>query len=117
MDESLDLSDYKIGRIQTFNIFKGTNEKLLINFTLDNENIYEMQDGDTLIMTVLDYRDNDNYIIRKEISGNNAFLFSPEDTNDLDIGFYRYNIKFQPKDTNDLYEIIAPSIFCIKSSE
>ena len=56
-------------------------------------------------------------MIQKEVIGDNIFSFIPSDTEELDVGFYRYNVKFIPEDTEDIYEVIAPSTFHIEAGE
>ena len=100
-----------------FSIFKGTNRDLEVIFTLGKGCPYEMQEGDTLILTILDYRNNDEVVIQKEVSGDNFFSFVPSDTENLDVGFYRYNVKFYPADSQDVYQVVAPSVFHIEAGE
>lgn len=99
-----------------FSIFKGTSKDIQIIFRMGCK-IYEMKPNDKLILQVLDYRNNDEIVIEKEVQGDNYFSFIPSDTEELDVGFYRWNIKFQPQDTDDIYEIVSPSVFHIKAGE
>lgn len=100
-----------------FSIFKGTNKNIEILFAFKKYCPYELSEGDKLILTVLDYRNNDGIVIQKEVIGDNIFSFIPSDTEELDVGFYRYNVKFIPEDTEDVYEVIAPSTFHIEAGE
>lgn len=100
-----------------FSIFKGTNKNIEILFVFGKYCPYELSEGDKLILTVLDYRNNDEIVIQKEVTGDNIFSFIPSDTEELDVGFYRYNVKFIPEDTEDIYEVIAPSTFHIEAGE
>ena len=100
-----------------FSIFKGTSRDLEIIFALGKGCPYEMEENDKLILTVLDYRNNDEIVIQKEVSGDNFFSFIPSDTEDLDVGFYRYNVKFIPADSTDSYQVVAPSVFHIEAGE
>ncbi len=100
-----------------FSIFKGTNKNIEILFAFGKDCPYELSEGDKLVLTVLNYRSDDEIVIQKEITGDNIFSFIPSDTEELDTGFYRYNVKFMPEDTEEIYEIIAPSIFHIEAGE
>ncbi len=100
-----------------FSIFKGTSRDLEIIFALGQGCPYEMQEADELILTVLDYRNNDDIVIQKNVFGDNFFSFVPSDTEDLDVGFYRYNVKFIPADSTDCYQVVAPSVFHIEAGE
>lgn len=100
-----------------FSIFKGTSRDLDIIFSLGKGCPYEMQEGDKLILTVLDYRNNDEIVIQKEVLGDSFFSFTPSDTENLDVGFYRYNVKFIPADSSDIYQVVAPSVFHIEAGE
>lgn len=97
-------------------IFKGTSKEIEILFRMGCKP-YEMQEEDTLILQVIDYRNNDTVVIEKEVKGDNYFSFIPSDTEELNVGFYRWNIKFKPQDTEDIYEVVSPSIFHIKAGE
>ena len=81
---------------KNFSIFKGTNKNIEILFAFGKYCPYELSEGDKLILTV---------------------SFIPSDTEELDVGFYRYNVKFIPEDTEDIYEVIAPSTFHIEAGE
>lgn len=109
--------DNQFGFRRDFRIFQGTNKNIEIVFSFKEFCPYNLVSGDKLILTVLDYRNNNSIVIQKEVTGDNIFSFIPSDTSELDIGFYRYNVKFQPEDTEDFYEVISPSIFHIEAGE
>lgn len=106
-------------------IYKGTSKNMEIFFIMkDDENCnchhkcpYVMDENDTLILQVLDYRHNDKVVIEKECKGDNFFSFIPSDTEKLGVGYYTYNVKLKPADSDDIYEIISPSLFHIKAGE
>lgn len=97
-------------------IFKGTSKEIEVLFK-DGCKPYEMQENDSLILQVIDYRNNDEVVIEKEVIGDNYFEFIPSDTEELNVGFYRWNIKFKPQNSTDVYEVVSPSIFHIKAGE
>ena len=97
-------------------IFKGTSKEIEILFKMGHKP-YEMQEEDSLILQVIDYRNDDAIVIEKEVKGDNYFSFIPSDTEELNVGFYRWNIKFKPQDSEDIYEVVSPSIFHIKAGE
>lgn len=101
-----------------FHIFKGTNKMIEILFLFGHSKCpYKLEEGDKLTLTVIDYRNEDNVVIQKEVTGDNIFSFIPSDTEELDVGFYKWNVKFKPADTEDIYQIIAPSVFHIEAGE
>ncbi len=101
-----------------FSIFKGTSRDLEIIFALGRGCPYQMEENDKLILTVCDYRNDDEIVIQKEVSGDNFFSFIPSDTENLDVGFYRYNVKLIPAESeNDIYQVVAPSVFHIEAGE
>lgn len=102
---------------RNFSIFKGTSKDVEIIFSFRDSEPYEMKEDDSLILKVLDYRNDDNVVIEKEIKGSSLFSFIPSDTEELDVGFYRYNIKFIPGEEDNVYEVVAPSVFHIEAGE
>ena len=97
-------------------IYKGSNDGFRVSFCLKGKK-YKMQTEDIMILQVKDYRNNDEIVISKEISGSNYFGFSPLDTQDLSVGYYSYNVKFIEHTTGFIYEIISPSVFWIKAGD
>ena len=97
-------------------LFQGTNSEFLFDINVNNER-YEMSPEDKLVLGVRDYRNNNQFVISKEITGSNIIVFTPEDTNNLDIGYYIYNVKLEQNSTGNIYEIVSPSNFWIKAGE
>lgn len=97
-------------------IFKGTNAEIIIPSDIF-ESPYDVALGDSFSLQVIDYRDEDKVILEKTITGGMTFEISPEDTEELSVGFYRWNVKFAPENSSDIYEVIQPSVFHIKASE
>ena len=112
------LSDNNQKLRKDFSIFKGTSRDLeIIFFFGESCHPYQLEENDSLILTVIDYRNNDEIVIQKTALGDNFFSFIPSDTVELDVGFYRYNVKFIPANSTDEYQVIAPSIFHIEAGE
>lgn len=99
-----------------FDIFQGTNKNIKV-ILKSGCKPYEMKENDKLYLKVIDYRNDNEVVIEKEVTGTNCFEFIPSDTEELNVGFYRWNMKFAPQDTDDIYEIVSPSIFHIKAGE
>ena len=59
---------------------------------------------------------NYNRLINKP-SINGVILEGNKTSEDLDVGFYRYNVKFLPANSSSEYQVIAPSIFHIEAGE
>ena len=113
-----------------FSIYKGTSKNMEIIFYLKDEKSdehchrhhhhhcpYIMDEEDVLILQVLDYRHKDKVVLEKKCKGDNFFSFIPSDTSKLSVGYYRYNVKFKPANSDNVYEVIAPSLFHIKAGE
>ena len=97
-------------------IYKGSDDGFSIEICKNCEP-YEIQDEDVLILEVLDYRNNNQIVISKSVTGSNYISFTPSDTENLDIGYYRYNVKLKESSTGLILEIISPSSFWIKAGE
>lgn len=97
-------------------IYQNTNDGYKINFCIKGKK-YTIQPEDILILEVKDYRNDNKIVISKTITGSNYFGFAPSDTEDLDVGYYIYNVKFIESATGFTYEIISPSIFWLKADE
>ena len=93
-------------------IYKGSDDGFSIEICKNCEP-YEIQDEDVLILEVLDYRNNNQIVISKSVTGSNYISFTPSDTENLDIGYYRYNVKLKESSTGLILEIISPSTFWI----
>ena len=112
------LSDNNQKLRRDFSLFKGTNCELEIIFFFGEDcHPYKLEENDSLVLSVIDYRNNDETVIQKTVLGDNFFSFIPSDTEDLDVGFYRYNVKFLPANSSSEYQVIAPSIFHIEAGE
>lgn len=99
-----------------YEIHRGTNKNMIVLFNLHCKP-YKMEEEDKLILEVRDYRNNNDIVIKKETIGDNYFSFIPSDTEELDIGYYRYNVKLCPADSDEIYQIIEPSLFLVKAGE
>lgn len=113
------LSDNNQKLRRDFSLFKGTSCELEVIFFFGDESCrpYKLEENDSLVLTVIDYRNNDETVIQKTVLGDNFFSFMPSDTENLDVGFYRYNVKFLPANSQNEYQVIAPSIFHIEAGE
>lgn len=112
---------------KNFSIYRGTSKDLEIIFSLNDRQChhhgrhhcccchpYQMEENDILTLQVVDYRKKDKIIIEKVCKGDNFFSFIPSDTEDLGVGYYRYNVRLELADEGGIYQIIAPSVFHIK---
>lgn len=82
-----------------------------IKNTVLNEE-YVMKENDVITMSVKkDIRD-DNYSFQKVIRGKNIIKITPEDTENLEYGTYRYDIQLNTED-GDVFTVIGPSKFKI----
>ena len=72
-----------------YEIYRGTNKGMEVKFCMYGRP-YCMDEADRLELEVRDYRNNNEIVIAKSVTGDNYFTFYPEDTENLDIGFYVY---------------------------
>lgn len=74
-----------------------------------NNNIYQLNEDDELILTVKkNTTRKESLIQKKSISG--GFHFAPEDTVELSYGKYVYDVQLTTH-SGDVYTVIEPSIF------
>lgn len=92
----------------------GTNIKLTrgdsasLSVSLDG---YEMQDGDTLTLSVKVDPSKSEYLLQLTADGD-AFAFLPETTAELPFGAYRYDIQLDTA-AGEVYTVIPVSSFTI----
>lgn len=99
-----------------YEIYKGTTKSMEILFLM-HDCPYIMDEEDELKLEVRDYRNDNSIVIEKSSKGDNYFSFIPSDTENLDVGYYNYNVKLYPADSDEIYEVIKPSMFFIKAGE
>lgn len=74
-----------------------------------NNNIYQLNEDDELILTVKkNTTRKESLIQKKSVSG--GFYFAPEDTAELSYGKYVYDVQLTTH-SGDVYTVIEPSIF------
>ena len=71
---------------------------------------YEIQSGDTLTFSLVDKLGNEP-IFTKTIPANQAFLFTPEET-DIEVGEYYYDVQLDTA-TGMRFTVITPAKFLI----
>lgn len=75
---------------------------------------YAIQEGDILVLTVKKTVNDEDYLIRKKITGGTNFHISPSDTSEMSFGSYVYDVELTTAD-GDVYTIIGPATFEVLS--
>ena len=95
------------GEIQ---LTRGDTAHLSVNITKDNGEAYEIQNGDTLTLSLKKSVKDDEALMSKTITGSDTFHIEPKDTADLSFVKYKYDVQLTTED-GDVYTVIPPSTF------
>ena len=90
---------------------RGDTARLTVPLTNETDNsTYEMQEGDTLTLTVKKAVTDETPSFQKVLSGTNAFHIEPKDTAQLPFGKYKYDVELVTA-SGDVYTVIEPTTF------
>lgn len=89
---------------------RGDTAHLSVNIVKDKGEAYEIQNGDTLTLSVKKTVKDDEALMSKTIKGSDTFHIEPKDTSDLKFGKYLYDVQLTTDD-GDVYTVIPPSTF------
>lgn len=104
-----------------FEIVRGTTKKVKYVIFNEDGSVYELQDGDKLILGVKNTESDSAYLIKKIMTKSNKtdngylISFIPEDTQNLKYGTYHYDIGVQTK-SGEYYMTTEYSTFIIKKA-
>lgn len=99
---------FKIDIDNNIRITKGDTATFILDIEDQLGEEYVLQEGDLLTLTV---RKNVNKpILIQKTSTDKYFGFNPEDTNELNIGFYEYDIQLSLED-GSIYTVVTPRMF------
>lgn len=93
----------------TIKLTRGDTAYLSVPIKRDGED-YTMQPTDTLAFSVKRYTTDDEYLIHKEVKGDNLFHIEPQDTADLPFGSYKYDVQLTTA-SGDVFTVIDVSTF------
>lgn len=95
----------------TIRLTRGDTARLSVTITNDtDQNAYEMQEGDTLTLTVKKTVNDESPSFQKVLTGTNTFHIEPKDTAQLPFGKYRYDVQLLTA-SGDVYTVIEPTTF------
>lgn len=90
---------------------RGDTARFTVSITNDVTNdVYEIQEGDTLTMSVKKSINDEYPILQKKVIGTNAFYIEPTDTQSFSFGTYKYDVQLTTAG-GDVYTVIEPSSF------
>ena len=114
-DEWVLVNEKRESSAQTLSIVRGTTMSIIIAIDQVNGEEYTMANDDTLRFCVKRNASDSDYVINKEITnasskdGGYELVLSPEDTENLDVGRYYYDVGLQIG--GEYFMIIETSIF------
>ena len=95
----------------TIRLTRGDTARLTVPITNEvDEKEYELQEGDTLKITVKKDCNDEEPCLQKIVTGGNTFHIEPKDTADMKFGKYKYDVELETA-AGDVYTVIEPSIF------
>ena len=101
------LNVFDDGEIQ---LTRGDTAWLRVNVTNDTGDDYEIQNGDTLTLSLKKRIKDVDVIMSKTVVGTDTFHIKPEDTTELSFGTYVYDVQLTTSG-NDVYTVVPPSTF------
>lgn len=91
---------------------RGDSATLCANLMNADGSAYELQDGDTLVLTVKDDASISEHIFQLTADGEGVFTFLPSTTEGMAFGSYKYDIQLTTSD-GDVYTVIPVSTFTV----
>lgn len=90
---------------------RGDTARLTVSVQNDSSGeAYTLEDGDTLTLTVKKSTKEATALIQKTLTGETSFYLTPEDTNGLSYGSYKYDVQLTLAN-GEVYTIIEPTGF------
>ena len=89
---------------------RGDTARFTVAVTNDEGKAYEIQEGDTLTLSVKKEVTDTEYALQKKIIGDNTFHIEPKDTAELECGKYKYDVQIDTAD-GEVYTVIEPTLF------
>lgn len=96
----------------TVELTRGDTARLSVTVTNDDGEEYDIQDTDTLTLSMKKKVKDSEVLVTKSVIGSNVFHIKPEDTSGLQFGTYVYDVQINTAD-GDVYTVIPPSEFKI----
>lgn len=101
----------KLGANNTIQLTRGDTAYLTVNITNETDSsVYELQDGDTLTLTVKKSTKDTEFSFQKKVAESYTIKIEPDDTKDLAVGKYKYDVQLNTA-TGDVFTIIAATVF------
>lgn len=95
----------------TVRLTRGDTARLTVPITNEtDDSTYEVQDGDTLTMTVKKSCNDETPSFQKVVTGANTFHIEPKDTADMSFGKYKYDVELVTA-AGDVHTVIEPTDF------
>lgn len=94
---------------------KGDTAYLKVNLAFDDGTEYEVQEGDTLTLSVKpDTKDETPYVFTKTVKPGETFEIKPEDTKEQEVGSYYYDVQLNTS-IGEIFTVIEPTRFYIRN--
>lgn len=99
-----------VSQLGEIKLTRGDTAWLTVTITRDTGELYEIQNDDTLTLSVKKKITDKEYAFKKEVKGKDTFHIEPKDTENLYFGCYKYEVQVTTKD-GDVYTVIEPTTF------
>lgn len=101
----------KLGANNTIQLTRGDTAYLSVNITNDiDASTYEMQDGDTVTLTVKKTTKDADFTFQKVVRGATSIKIEPADTENVPVGKYKYDVQLNTAN-GDVFTVIPVSTF------
>lgn len=100
----------KVSEDNVIKLTRGDTARLTVSVTDGSGEPYEIQNGDTLTLSLKKNVKEVDSLMTKTIKGTDMFHIKPDDTSGLNFGTYIYDVQLTTVN-NDVYTVIPPSTF------
>lgn len=101
-----------IDRHKNVTLTRGDSCQIAVPLTKADGTAYELQDGDTLELTVKRFTSDVAPLIGKTLDETGTFVFEPSDTKGLRYGTYKYDVQLTTA-AGEVFTVIPPCGFTI----
>ena len=101
-----------IDRSKNIWLTRGDSCQIAVPLTKADGTAYEMQDGDTLKLSIKRFTSDAAALVEKTMDETGTFVFEPADTKGLRFGTYRYDVQLTTA-AGEVFTVVKPHTFTI----